>query len=101
MNFAYGWAFSRPIRKVFYNLAVTGLSVAVALLVGAIELTSVLADRLDLSGEPWRSISTLDLNLIGYAIVGLFVLTWVVAYAVWRLGRIEERWSARARTPAR
>jgi nickel/cobalt transporter (NiCoT) family protein len=98
MNFAYGWAFSEPIRKVFYNLAVTGLSVSVALSIGTIELTSVLADRLDLTGEPWRSIAGLDLNMIGYAIVGLFILTWVGAYAVWRLGRIEERWSGQTRS---
>jgi high-affinity nickel-transport protein len=100
MNFAYGWAFSEPIRKVFYNLAVTALSVSVALVIGTIELGSVLADRLNLTGEPWESISGLDLNLIGYAIVGLFVVTWAGAYAVWRLGRIEERWSGQPRSPA-
>jgi nickel/cobalt transporter (NiCoT) family protein len=100
MNFAYEWAFSEPIRKVFYNLAVTGLSVAVALLIGVVELTSALADRLDLTGEPWQSIAGLDFNVIGYAIVALFVLTWAGAYAIWRFGRIEERWSGRVRSPA-
>jgi nickel/cobalt transporter (NiCoT) family protein len=100
MNFAYGWAFSEPIRKVFYNLAVTALSVSVALLIGTIELSSVIADGLDLTGEPWDSISGIDQNLIGYAIVGLFVLIWAGALAVWRLGRIEERWSAQTRSPA-
>jgi nickel/cobalt transporter (NiCoT) family protein len=100
MNFAYGWAFSEPIRKVFYNLAVTALSVSLALLIGTIELSSVLADRLNLTGEPWESITGLDLNLIGYAIVGLFVITWASAYAVWRFGRIEERWSGQQRSPA-
>jgi nickel/cobalt transporter (NiCoT) family protein len=99
MNFAYDWAFSEPIRKVFYNLAVTGLSVAVALLVGTIELASVVTERLDLTGEPWQSIAGLDLNTIGYAIVVLFVLTWAGAYAIWRFGRIEERWAGRARSP--
>jgi len=100
MNFAYGWAFSEPIRKVFYNLAVTALSVSLALVIGTIELSSVLADRLNLTGEPWESITGLDLNLIGYAIVGLFVITWASAYAVWRFGRIEERWSGQPRSPA-
>ena len=100
MNFAYGWAFSEPIRKVFYNLAVTALSVSLALVIGTIELSSVLADRLNLTGEPWESITGLDLNLIGYTIVGLFVITWASAYAVWRLGRIEERWSGQPRSPA-
>jgi high-affinity nickel-transport protein len=94
MNFAYGWAFSQPIRKVFYNLTITGLSVAVALLVGTVELLSVLAARLSLSGGVWDVVSDLDLNLVGYAIVGLFVLTWAVALAVWRFGHLEERWAA-------
>jgi high-affinity nickel-transport protein len=94
MNFAYGWAFSKPVRKVFYNLAVTWLSVVVALAIGTIELMSVLADKLALTGQPWDFVSGLDLNYVGYAIAGLFVLTWIVAVAVWRLGRIEEKWSA-------
>jgi high-affinity nickel-transport protein len=97
MNFAYGWAFSRPVRKVFYNLAITGLSVAVALLVGGIELLAVLADELSLTGGPWDFVTGIDLNLVGYLVVALFVLTWAIALAVWRLGRIEERWSAELR----
>jgi high-affinity nickel-transport protein len=83
MNFAYGWAFSRPVRKVYYNLMVTGLSVAVALVIGTVELLSL------------ASVVTVDLNIVGYAIVVLFVLTWAVSWAVWRLGRIEERWTNR------
>jgi high-affinity nickel-transport protein len=94
MNFAYGWAFSKPVRKVYYNLTITGLSVAVALIVGVIELLSVLADRLSLHGGVWDFASGLDLNLVGYFIVGLFVATWAIALAVWRFGRIEERWTA-------
>jgi high-affinity nickel-transport protein len=95
MNFAYGWALSKPVRKVFYNIAITWLSVVVALAIGGIELTSVLADKLGLTGQPWDFVASLDLNYVGYAIVALFVLTWAVALAVWRVGRIEERWSAR------
>ena len=100
MNFAYGWAFSKPIRKVFYNVAVTGLSVAVALLVGALELASVLSDRLSLTGQPWAFVSGLDLAYVGYAIVALFALTWAAAVAVWRVGRVEERLSARIQPPS-
>ena len=100
MNFAYGWAFSQPIRKIYYNLTVTGLSVAVALLIGTIELISVMADKLSLTGEPWDFVAGLDLNLIGYAIVALFVLTWAVALAVWHLGDIERKWSANLRSSA-
>jgi high-affinity nickel-transport protein len=88
MNFAYGWAFSRPVRKLFYNVAVTGLSVAVALVIGSIELLGVL-----------DVIPDIDLNLVGYLVVGLFLLTWALALGVWRYGRIEERWSAGVRRP--
>jgi high-affinity nickel-transport protein len=97
MNFAYGWAFSKPVRKIFYNLAITGLSVAVALLVGGIELLAVLAERLSLSGGVWDVVAGIDLNLIGYLVVGLFVATWALALAIWRFGHIEERWSAELR----
>jgi nickel/cobalt transporter (NiCoT) family protein len=88
MNFAYGWAFSEPVRKLFYNITITGLSVVVALVIGSIELLGVL----DVVGG-------VDLNLVGYLVVGLFVLTWALALAVWRFGRIEQRWNAGMRRP--
>jgi high-affinity nickel-transport protein len=94
MNFAYGWAFAKPVRKVFYNIAITWLSVVMALVIGTIELMSVLADRLGLTGQPWDFVAGLDLNYVGYAIVGLFVVTWIGALAIWHFGRIDERWSA-------
>jgi high-affinity nickel-transport protein len=94
MNFAYGWAFSKPVRKIFYNITVTALSVLVALVIGTIELVAVFTDKLSLSGFPWENISNLDLNYIGYAIVGAFVITWAIALAVWHFGNIEEKWSA-------
>jgi nickel/cobalt transporter (NiCoT) family protein len=99
MNFAYGWAFSQPVRKIFYNITVTGLSVTVALLIGSLELLAVLADKLSLSGGLWDFVAGIDLNAIGYLVVGLFVLTWALALAIWRYGRIEERWSAAIRQP--
>ena len=92
MTKAYGWAFSNPVRKIYYNITVTGLSVAVALLVGTIELLSIVQDRLNLSGPFWGFIAKVDLGSIGYVIVGLFVVTWGVALAIWKMGRIEERW---------
>ena len=94
MNFAYGWAFSKPVRKVYYNLTVTGLSVAVALVVGTIELVSILTEKLGITTGVLAAVGGLDLNHVGYAIVGLFVATWLVAATVWRLGRIEDRWDA-------
>ena len=97
VSLAYGWALSRPVRKVYFNIAITALSVAVAFIVGSVELLAVLAQELRLSGGFWDWVSALDLNLVGYAIVVLFVLTWGVAVALWRFGRIEEKWSAELR----
>jgi high-affinity nickel-transport protein len=94
MNFAYGWAFSKPVRKVYYNITITGLSVAIALVVGTIELLGLAADKLTLHGRFWDWVSAIDINTLGYIIVGLFALTWTVALAIWRFGRIEERWTA-------
>jgi nickel/cobalt transporter (NiCoT) family protein len=94
MNFAYGWAFSKPVRKVFYNLTITGLSVAVALLIGTIELGGLIASKLDLTGPLWSWLENVDLSALGLVIVGMFLATWAVALATWRLGHIEERLSA-------
>ncbi|MGH2850927.1 MAG: HoxN/HupN/NixA family nickel/cobalt transporter, partial [Solirubrobacteraceae bacterium] len=92
MNFAYGWAFSKPVRKVFYNLAITGLSVAVALVIGTIELGGLIASQLNLSGSFWSWFENINLNLLGFVIVGVFVATWAIALSIWRFGHIEERW---------
>jgi high-affinity nickel-transport protein len=92
MNVAYGWAFSKPARKVFYNIVITGLSVAVALVIGTIELAGLLAHQLNAHGSFWVWLETINVNTLGLILAGLFALTWVIALAVWRLGRIEERW---------
>jgi nickel/cobalt transporter (NiCoT) family protein len=94
MNFAYGWAFSKPVRKVFYNITITGLSVAVALVIGTIELGGLIASELNLSGSFWNWFEHININFLGFVIVGMFVATWVIAVAIWRFGRIEERWTA-------
>ncbi len=94
MSQAYGWAFSNPIRKIYYNITVTTLSVAVALLVGTVELLQVAAAKLALGGGIWRVLDELDFSTLGYGIVGLFVLTWAASLALWRARRIEQRWSA-------
>jgi nickel/cobalt transporter (NiCoT) family protein len=94
MNFAYGWAFSKPIRKIYYNITITALSVAVALLIGGIELISVLAEKLGITTGLLARIGSVDLNSVGYWIVGMFVVTWAVALGVWRLGHIEKRWES-------
>jgi nickel/cobalt transporter (NiCoT) family protein len=92
MNHAYGWAFSSPIRKVYYNISVTSLSVAVAWLVGAVELLQVLATKLALHGTFWRLLESLDLGHIGYLVVALFVATWLFSATLWKTRHIEERW---------
>jgi high-affinity nickel-transport protein len=98
MNFAYQWAFSNPVRKVFYNLTITGLSIAVALLIGTIELVGVLHQKLDLSDPFTGWIATIDLGNVGFLIVALFVVVWAAALLYWRAARVEERWAATARS---
>ena len=95
MNAAYGWAFAKPVRKVFYNITITALSVAVALIIGTIELIGVLDDQAGIVSGPLAWIGSIPLDYAGYGIVALFVLAWLIALAVWRFGRIEEKWSAR------
>ncbi len=93
MTTAYDWAFATPLRKVYYNLTVTGLSVVAALGLGVIELSQVLTHALGLSAGFWGWLGTLDFGLIGYLLVALFVLTWSCSYGAWRLLRLEERQS--------
>ncbi len=94
MNYAYGWAFAQPVRKVFYNLTITSLSVAVALVIGTIELIGVLATRFHIDSGPLAAIAQVNLDYAGYIIVGLFVTSWLIAVLVWKFGRIEQRWSS-------
>jgi nickel/cobalt transporter (NiCoT) family protein len=101
MNAAYGWAFAKPVRKVFYNITITAISVAVALVIGTIELIGVLADQAAITTGPLSAIAAIPLDYAGYGIVGLFFAAWAVALLVWRYGHIEERWSAGLAPPAR
>ena len=94
MSQAYGWAFSSPVRKVYYNISVTSLSVAVAWMVGGIELLQVLAAKLALHGGVWGLLESLDLGRLGYVVVGLFVVTWLFSLTLWKTRRIEQRWSS-------
>ncbi|MEY4311279.1 MAG: hypothetical protein RLZZ571_49 [Actinomycetota bacterium] len=96
MNFAYGWAFSQPVRKVYYNIVITSLSVGTALFIGGLELTQVLSNQLDLTGGVWDWANSIELNTAGYYIVAAFVIVWVVALLTWRYGKVEQRWHKRA-----
>ena len=97
MTRAYGWAFLKPVRKVFYNLTITAISVLVALGIGTIELVSVFARQAHIDHGVIAAIAGVPLDHAGYGIVALFVLAWGVAVAVWRVGRVEERWSGELR----
>jgi high-affinity nickel-transport protein len=92
MNTAYGWAFARPVRKLYYNIAITAVSVAVALLVGGIEFAGLLSTELRLHGRLADAIAGVNLNTAGYLMVALFLVVWAVAVLVWRLARLETRW---------
>lgn len=92
MTVAYDWAFANPVRKIYYNITITGLSVAVALLIGSIELVSVMHDNLGWTTPVTDWISGIDLNNFGFVIVGLFVITWTCAIAYWRISGGENRW---------
>src|SRR5205814_9589862 len=93
MSRAYAWAFSNPVRKVFYNLTVTALSVFVALFVGLFELSQLLVQQLELRGGAWDAIRGMDIGVMGFVIVGAFIVTWAGAYLIYRIQHIEERWS--------
>jgi high-affinity nickel-transport protein len=92
MNFAYGWAFSKPVRKVYYNIIITGLSVGTALFIGGLELSQVFSQQLNLTGGYWDLANNLNLNSAGYIIVAAFVVVWAIALLIWRYGKIEDRW---------
>jgi high-affinity nickel-transport protein len=91
MTTAYRWAFTTPIRKVYYNLTVTGLSVVAALLIGGIELAQAIARARGLTAGVWGRLAALDFGRVGYVLVALFVLTWSLSYGAWKVLRLEER----------
>ena len=95
---AYEWAFLNPLRKIFYNITTTGLSIVVALFIGTIELLQVLIATLNLRGQFADFIAGLDFGILGYLIVGMFLLAWGLSVAVWKYGKIEQRYSMRNST---
>src|SRR5208282_109091 len=95
MNFAYGWAFARPVRKVYYNLVITGLSIGAAFIIGTIAILGVLTAELRLNGGFWSVTANFNINVAGFCIAGLFVVVWGAALAYWRFGRVEARWTSK------
>jgi nickel/cobalt transporter (NiCoT) family protein len=94
MNVAYGWAFARPVRKVYYNLVITGLSIGAAFIIGTIEILGVLTSEMHLHGAFWSLMAGFNINVAGFCIAGLFVAVWAAALTYWRVGQVEARWSS-------
>jgi len=94
MNVAYRWVFARPVRKVYYNLVITGVSIGAAFLIGSIEILGVLTSEAHLRGRFWSFMANFNINLAGFCIAGLFIVVWAGALLFWRLGNVESRWSS-------
>jgi nickel/cobalt transporter (NiCoT) family protein len=102
MNLAYGWAFFNPVRKVYYNLAITGLSVAICFFIGGIEALGLIPYEIKGASRHhgvWGFLYNFNINTAGFVIVGLFVVTWAAAVLIWRYGHIEQKWAARLQAP--
>ena len=95
MNFAYDWAFAKPVRKVFYNLTITGLSVFVAFFIGSIEILGLIGKEFKLDNPFFDFFGNFNINTAGFVIVGAFVVTWIIALLYWHLGNVEQKWDAR------
>lgn len=93
MKSAYNWAFFNPIRKIYYNITITAISVIAALIIGMIELLQILADKLDLHGSFWSFVQSIQFDYLGYILVALFLITWLISSLIWKFGNIENRWA--------
>jgi high-affinity nickel-transport protein len=88
---AYGWAFVKPVRKLYYNLNITLISVLVAVVVGTIEVLQVISGELNLSGPAWDFINnTLDLGNVGFFIVGILLVSWLASTVIYRVKKYED-----------
>ncbi len=93
MRMAYGWAFLNPLRKVYYNLTVTIISVMVAWMIGSIELLQVLSTELNLGGGFWAWLNGLDFETMGYGIIAVFAVSWIASVVYWKVNRFEQRYT--------
>jgi len=91
MSKAYDWAFLNPLRKIFYNIATTAVSIVVALVIGIVEIAQVTVELTGATGPVAEFFAGIDFGIMGYLIVGLFLLAWAVSVAWWKLGRVETR----------
>ena len=95
MTKAYAWAFTSPLRKIYYNITTTGLSIFVAFVIGTIQFVGVLSDKTSIDNyQPFTFIAGLDLNRVGFFIVASFVGAWLISVLIWRIGNYEARYSS-------
>jgi high-affinity nickel-transport protein len=95
MTKAYSWAFTSPLRKIYYNITTTGLSIFVAFVIGTIQFVGVLSEKTNIDNyQPFTLIAEIDLNRVGYFIVASFIGAWLLSLVIWRAGRYEERYSS-------
>jgi high-affinity nickel-transport protein len=91
---AYGWAFMKPIRKLFYNITITAVSVVVAVLIGSIETLGLIQGEYNLTGRFWDKVALVSgdtvFGLLGYGIIGIFILAWIVSVTVYKIKRYDE-----------
>ncbi len=90
---AYNWAFFNPIRKIYYNITITAISVIATLLIDTVELLQILVDKLQLKGSIWEFIENIQFDNIGYILVILFIISWLISTLIWKFGKVEQRWS--------
>jgi high-affinity nickel-transport protein len=95
MNVAYSHALFNPVRRIYYNLMITGLSIFICLFIGGIELMGLLPMELHWRGSFWRFSEGFNINTAGYVIVAMFIAVWGGSAVLWRVGHIEEKWGAR------
>jgi high-affinity nickel-transport protein len=91
---AYGWAFMKPMRKLFYNITITAVSVLVALIVGGIETLGLIQSAYNFSGRFWNPIAAINgetaFGMLGYTIIGIFIAAWIISAAIYKLKRYDE-----------
>lgn len=93
MKSAYNWAFYNPIRKIYYNITITAISVIAALIIGLIELLQIIADKLHLHNLFWSNVQGIKLDYLGYILVILFIIAWLISTLIWKFGNIEKNGS--------
>ncbi|GEP84816.1 putative nickel transport protein [Staphylococcus piscifermentans] len=94
MKSAYNWAFLNPVRKIYYNITITAVSVIAALIIGMIELLQIMGDKFHFQGAFWQLVQSMKFDYIGYILVAVFILTWFISTLIWKLNHFDEKSSS-------